>query len=82
MTQQHLIAYANAFQQNEPDNKPEKQEHEKEAELYKQISGDKVISLFGLTKREKVMFWFGFLLSTGILIGLYVFFWRVVPQLF
>jgi len=81
MTQQRLIAFASASQQ-QASNEPMKQEHEKEAEIYSRISNENVISLFGLTKREKVMFWFGFLLATGILIGLYVFFWRVVPQLF
>jgi hypothetical protein len=79
MMQKHLTAYANASQQS---NEPEKQEHEQEAEIYRSIQSDRTISLFSLTKREKVLFWFGFLLATGILLGLYVFFWRVVPQLF
>lgn len=75
MTQQHLIAFADATQH-------QTEEHKKEAEIYNRINSEKTISLFNLTKREKVMFWFGFLLATGILLGLYVFFWRVVPQLF
>ena len=80
MTQQHLTAYANALQQQQADK--ETPAFEEEAEIYKRIQNDKVISLFGLSKREKVMFWFGFLLATGILLGLYVFFRQIVPQLF
>lgn len=63
-------------------NEPKKQEYEQEAEIYRQISNEKMISILSLTKREKVMFLLGFLLATGILLGFYVFFWRVVPQLF